>query len=117
MNHPKQKSEKKIDEAVAESFPASDPPSYMGSTAVAGGPEGDDPKFAEPDNDRVVTERVSIDLNKASKEEISALPALGPSLVQILLDRRPFASWEDLKGLPGFDGEKIAALKKGGAHI
>lgn len=115
MNHPKQKSEKKIDEAVAETFPASDPPSYMGSTAVAGGPEGK-PKH-EPEDGKVVTERVSVDINKATKEELAALPALSPGLVKTLLERRPFGSWEDLKELPEFDGEKIAALKKGGAHI
>jgi competence protein ComEA len=89
----------------------------MGSTAVAGGPEGDDPKFTEPDNDRVVTGHVNVNLNKASKEEISALPALGPELVRTLLEGRPFRSWEEIERLSGFGAEKVAALKKGGAHI
>ena len=114
-NAQKNKSEPKIDETVEQSFPASDPPAYMGS-AAAGSPK-DEPQGKERAQAPVVTERVSIDLNNATAEELGGLPALSPVLARTLIDNRPFSSWEDLKGLPDFDGETIAALKKGGAHI
>lgn len=116
MSNGQKKSEPKIDEEVEETFPASDPPSSMGSTAVAGSPK-DRPQGKESARTPVVTERVSIDLNKATAEELGGLPALSPKLVRALVDNRPFDSWEDLKRLPDFDGETIAALRKGGAHI
>lgn len=117
MTQPQKKSEPKIDEEVEESFPASDPPSSMGSTAVAGAPK-DHPRSDETEaKEPIRKERISVDINHATKEELGSLPALGPDLVSALLARRPFASWEELKDLPGFDGETIAALRKGGAHI
>lgn len=115
MNKPSKKANSEIDEAVEESFPASDPPSYAGSS-VAGAPkDGDAPKgeASEP----VVTEQKSVDLNKATEEELRGLPALGPELVRALIDKRPFTSWEDVKDIAEFDGETVAALKKGGAFI
>lgn len=116
MTKPQKNNTPTLDEEVEETFPASDPPSYMGSTAIAGAPKehvGSDGGKAG----RVEKERVDIDLNEATEEELGAMPALGPKLVRTLLDNRPFGSWEELKSLPGFDGETIAALKKGGAHI
>ena len=111
----KPKSEPKIDEEVEETFPASDPPSSMGSTAVAGAPKETD--GASGTGHRVEQDRVSCNLNTASEEELGALPALGPDHVRTLLDARPFQSWEDLKELAGFEGKTIAALKHGGAYI
>jgi len=116
MAKPQNKSEPKVDEQIAESFPASDPPSYMGSTAVAGAP----PETTSDNSSsgrRIENESVSIDINSATEEELGSLTALGPDHVRSLIGRRPFASWEDVKGLPDFDGETIAALRKGGAHI
>jgi len=116
MSEPQKKSEPKIDQAVAESFPASDPPSYMGSS-VAGAPKDENAPDKGEVTKPVVTGQISIDLNKATAEELGGLTALSPELVRVLVDNRPFASWEELKELPDFDGEAIAALKKGGAHI
>jgi DNA uptake protein ComE-like DNA-binding protein len=116
MTQTQKKSDPKLDEEVEETFPASDPPSFMGSTAVAGAPK-DHPRSGDDSKDPIRKERLSLDINLATKEELGALPALGPDHVRALLERRPFASWEELKDLPGFDGETIAALRKGGAHI
>jgi DNA uptake protein ComE-like DNA-binding protein len=115
----KPKNEPKIDEEVEETFPASDPPSYMGSTAVAGAPKekGAGSNGADGAAQPVEQDRVSCNLNTASEEELGSLPALGPDHVRALLDARPFQSWEDLKELAGFEGKTIAALKHGGAYI
>jgi DNA uptake protein ComE-like DNA-binding protein len=115
MNKPSKKADSEIDEAVEESFPASDPPSYAGSS-VAGAPK-DGPAPSGEASEPVVTGQMSVDLNKATEEELGGLPALGPELVRALIDNRPFTSWEDVKELADFDGETVAALKKGGAFI
>jgi DNA uptake protein ComE-like DNA-binding protein len=116
MAKPQKKSEPKIDEEVAESFPASDPPSSMGSTAVAGSPD-DEKANGSRSGRSIENEPLRVDINTASEEELGSLTALGPEHVRTLMDRRPFASWEDLKALPDFDGETISALRKGGGHI
>src|SRR5690606_25542290 len=101
--------ERKIDEEVEETFPASDPPSTMGSTAVAGAPKE---KAASANGINggarpVEKDHVSCNLNTATKEELGSLPALGPDHVRALLDARPFKSWDDLTQLPGFEGRTI----------
>jgi DNA uptake protein ComE-like DNA-binding protein len=116
MNKPQKKSEPKVDEAVAESFPASDPPSYMGSS-VAGAPKDNAAADMGEVTKPVVTAQISVDLNKATEEELGGLTALSPELVRELIANRPFTSWEDVKELSDFDGHAIAALKKGGAFI
>lgn len=115
MNKPENKTNSEIDEAVEESFPASDPPSYAGSS-VAGSPKEGAASSGEASKP-IVTEQMSVDLNKATEEELRGLPALGPDLVRTLIGNRPFTSWEDVKNLAEFDGETVAALKKGGAFI
>jgi DNA uptake protein ComE-like DNA-binding protein len=106
----------KVDEASAESFPASDPPSYMGSTAVAGAPK--EHRSAQNGKEPVVVEEQrTVDLNRATEEEIGSLPPLNPALTQTIVDNRPFKEWDDVRRLPGFDQSKIEALKKCGAQI
>jgi DNA uptake protein ComE-like DNA-binding protein len=113
----KPKSERKIDQEVEDSFPASDPPSSMGSTAVSGAPKEGAADGTHAGSDRIEQDRVSCNINTASEEELGSLPALAPDQVRELIDGRPFKSWEDLKQLPEFDGKTIAALKHGGAYI
>ena len=117
MNNMPKKSERKIDEEIEETFPASDPPSNMGSTAVAGAPKDKAANGTDGAARPVEKDRVSCNLNTATEEELGALPALGPGHVRGLMGARPFKSWEDLKQLPDFDGKTIAALKHGGAYI
>jgi DNA uptake protein ComE-like DNA-binding protein len=106
----------KVDEGSAESFPASDPPSYMGSTAVAGSP--DEHRTAKNGKEPpVVEERRTVDLNTAKPDEIGSLPVLDPKLTQTLVSNRPFETWDDVRRLPGFDQGKIDELKKCGAEI
>ncbi len=113
----RRKNEPELDEEVEETFPASDPPSYMGSTAIAGTPKEHGRSDKSDTTAAVQKSRAHVDLNGATEEELGAMPALGPDRVRTLIAHRPFTSWEDLKPLPGFDGETIAALRKGGAHI
>lgn len=116
MTQPHKPTEPKLDETVAGTFPASDPPSYMGAT-IAGGPKEPPRRHEDEAHMPVVKECISVDLNRATEEELGSLPALSPAHVKTLVEHRPFTGWEDLKALPDFDGGTIAALRKGGAHI
>ena len=103
----------KVDEASADSFPASDPPSYSGST-VAGTPKG----HAASEGAAAVREsRRLVDLNTSSPQELGSLTALSPDMVRALIEKRPFKDWNDLLQVPGFRPHTIDELKKGGAQI
>ena len=43
-----------------------------------------------------------IDLNRATANEISQLPRVGPAMANRIVDARPFASMDDLNRVPGF---------------
>jgi DNA uptake protein ComE-like DNA-binding protein len=105
----------KVDEAIAETFPASDPPSYMGSTAVAGAPRDDG--SAKTSERPVVTERKHVDLNTASPEELGSLPPLTPDMAKSIVHARPFKDWDAVRRLPGFDRKIVDELKKSGARL
>jgi DNA uptake protein ComE-like DNA-binding protein len=105
----------KLDEEIAETFPASDPPAQMGSTAVAGAPQENGAK--RPTNPRVQEARLSVDLNSASSEQMIAMPALSPNMVETLMRARPFSGWSDVERLPGFGSRAVEALQKGGARL
>ncbi len=46
-----------------------------------------------------------IDLNTATKEELEALPRVGPSLAERIIENRPYESIEEITKVPGI-GEK-----------
>jgi DNA uptake protein ComE-like DNA-binding protein len=116
MNEKRKLSEPRLDAEVEETFPASDPPSYMGSTLVAGAPPDKERKDADGQAG-VVQEQASVDLNKATAEELGSLTALGPKHVRALVSARPFKSWNDIVGLADFDDTTVAKLKQGGACL
>ena len=58
-----------------------------------------------------------VNINTASKEELASLPKIGEDRAQMLMDERPFDSWEEIDELPGFDEEVVADIQKGGGYL
>ncbi|MCB1203368.1 MAG: twin-arginine translocase subunit TatC [Verrucomicrobiae bacterium] len=51
-----------------------------------------------------------VDLNYASIEELQTLPGVGPKLAQVLIDHRPYETFDDLDRVPGLGPEKIRRI-------
>lgn len=51
-----------------------------------------------------------VDLNHATLEELQTLPGVGPKLAQVLIDHRPYETFNDLDGVPGLGPEKIRRI-------
>lgn len=58
-----------------------------------------------------------VDLNAASLDELAALPGVGDVLAYDLLLWRPYLSWEEVAGVPGFDRERVGLLRRSGARV
>jgi len=58
-----------------------------------------------------------VNINTASKEELASLPELGDERAQMLMDERPFDSWEEIDELPGFDERLVQDIQKGGGYL
>lgn len=57
----------------------------------------------------------AVNLNTATKEELVAVPGIGPTKAQAIVDHRsahgPFRSVDDLKGVKGFRAKLVEKLK------
>jgi len=64
---------------------------------------------------QLVTLGLPLDLNRATAEDLDALPGLGPALAQRIVDYRkahgPFKQIEDLGEIPGIGPQNLAKLK------
>jgi DNA uptake protein ComE-like DNA-binding protein len=58
-----------------------------------------------------------ININTASKEELTSLPKLGDERAQTLIDERPFDSWDEVDELPGFDERLVQDIQKDGGYL
>ena len=60
-------------------------------------------------------EATPLDLNQATKEQLMALPGIGPALAQRIVAWReehgPFASLDELLEVPGIGEELLATLR------
>jgi competence protein ComEA len=52
-----------------------------------------------------------VDINNATKEQLEALPEIGPVKAQAIIDARPFSSPEDLKRVSGIKDATYDAIK------
>jgi len=58
-----------------------------------------------------------ININTAGKEELTSLPKISDERAQMLMDERPFDSWEEIDELPGFDETLVQDIQNGGAYL
>ncbi len=58
-----------------------------------------------------------ININTASLEELASLPKIDEERAQMLIDERPFDSWEEIDELPGFDEKLVRDIQKEGAYL
>ena len=58
-----------------------------------------------------------VDVNSASLDELQTLPGVDLRSAYDLLLWRPYLSWEEVCFVPGFDRQRVDALKAAGAVV
>lgn len=59
----------------------------------------------------------SIDLNKATLDELFKIKMVGKLRGQRLFENRPYKSWDDVAKVPGISVGMLSGLKKCGAQV
>jgi competence protein ComEA len=62
-------------------------------------------------NDHTVPPRERLDLNRASARELQWLPGVGPKLAQAIMDKRPYATVDDLRAVPLIGAKRFEAIR------
>ena len=60
---------------------------------------------------------VPTDLNRATADEIAAIPMMNAEGAESIVLHRPYANWRDLQRIPGFTRDMASALIRGGAKL
>jgi DNA uptake protein ComE-like DNA-binding protein len=58
-----------------------------------------------------------VNINTASKDELTSLPRIGDERAQTLINKRPFDSWDEIDELPGFDERLVQDIQKSGGYL
>lgn len=51
-----------------------------------------------------------VDLNSADVEALQTLPGIGPKLAQVMIDHRPFGTFDDVLRVPGISEDKLNSM-------
>ena len=60
---------------------------------------------------------VPTDLNRATADEIAAIPLMNAEGAENIVLHRPYTNWRDLQRIPGFSRDMASALIRGGAKL
>jgi competence protein ComEA len=55
---------------------------------------------------------VRVNLNTAKEEELAQVPGIGPVLAKRIVAAQPFASFEDMRRVPGIGTSTLAACRR-----
>jgi len=58
-----------------------------------------------------------VDINTASKEELTQLSAIDEDRLETLLQQRPFHDWSEIDELPGFSSRLVEEIQQEGAYL